>query len=348
MSQFDYVDPFLGAGGSWLGIVGEDLVPPVSWMGGKRRYAADLRALLGIHAGKPRSYLLGDASWWGWVWPILLDPVTGPEVSMLLRFWRGRDPRALWFWLREIGPLGRTVEGAAQLLWLQARAASGVPVWWEGSEVLAAPGAGRERQRAADRGANGLRSTSLVKWDGGMIDGVDVARQAHAMEPHLVQWASTQIDEAGQSRVHVGTRADGGVAGSGGIIDPGTIADRLDAIRRALVGSEVIIAEADARTLTERAASMLAPTAVVLDPPYQDKTGYPCACPRADVLHIAETWARHGHRVVLHEAVSLRADLGAGWTDARLSRPGAAKGEWVTCYGVDVRALLPGLLRGAA
>lgn len=126
------------------------------------------------------------------------------------------------------------------------------------------------------------------------------------------------------------------------------VAARLDLIRDRVASLGVRILHMDAVAFTEAWASELAPTAVDLDPPYQDKTGYPCVCLRPDVLRIAETWARHGHRTVLHEAVSLRADLGAGWTDARLSRPGAAKEEWVTCYGVDVRALLPGLLRGAA
>ncbi len=129
-----YVDPFLGAGAVWLHLLDPSLVPLVSWMGGKRKFARDILALLDLHPRDRAACVLGDASWWGWVWPVVLDPVTGPEVATLLRFWRerGDDPRALWFNLRGYGPLPSRAEAAAQLLWLQARAASGVPVWWEG------------------------------------------------------------------------------------------------------------------------------------------------------------------------------------------------------------------------
>lgn len=387
-----YVDPFLGAGAVWLSLLGEDLVPLVSWMGGKRRLAREILQVLDLRPGRPIPCLLGDASWWGWVWPVCLDPVTGPRVAAILRSWRGEDPRALWFRLRDAGPFDDRAEAAAQLLWLQARAASGVPVWWEGSEVLAAPGAGRVRQFAADRGANGLRLVQHASTK------VDDAGQRQATEPSLIQMANGRgpyvasmagdkllaSDGRGVPR-EAGHKADKDHGGrTGGIVDPGTIAGRLDAVRARLVkasGGEagfgydhsiraakgwrqfqtddvavrvdavrraapgsLAVLHVGAGALTDEWAPRLgAAGRVYLDPPYQGATGYPATCPRDEVLHIAETWARHGARVVLSEAVGLAAELGGGWSQHQLRR--GKKAEWITCYGCEARAALPPILR---
>ena len=352
--------PFLGAGAEWLHLLSPDLVPPVSWMGGKRRLAREILALLDLHPGRPVPCILGDASWWGWVWPTCLDPVTGPEVSAMLRFWRGRDPRALWFWLRDVGPMESRVEAAAQRLWLQARAASGVPVWWEGTEVLAAPGPGRERQLAADRGANGLRLVATthgngqppgVPYDAGCkgslmaSDGRGIPREAghKGLHNRIVQWS-----EDGGVRPNAGKGYHrGGEDGERGgcIVDPGTIATRLDAIRAAVqrVGAPRIVHPDALALVTEWAPRVGAAGRWYLDPPYQGATGYPATCPREKVLVIADTAARHGGRVVLSEAVGLAAELGRGWSQVQL-RDGR-KPEWVTLYGCDVRAHLPPILR---
>jgi len=473
MSGPVFVDPFLGAGAVWLRLVGEDLVPPVSWMGGKRRLATDLLRLLELRPGTAVPCLVADASWWGWVWPTVMDPEEGPTVSATLRSWRGEDPRQLWFRLRDEGPMRDRPAAAAQLLWLQARAASGVPVWWEGTErlhfdawaeyfgwgatepatpdLLASSGDGRDRQPAADRGSNGLR-----KWDPTRRGRTGPANQAHAPEqahPRLLQEASTQVDDAGQRQARdprlmagsegsegsEGSRtanakgriggpgrllaSDGrgdprptgqrttrddrllsygggegevyaagpkGLGGAGGIVDPGTIAGRLDAVRtrllkgsggpaapgkqdgwcaargwRALAVDDVAdridrvrgrglglasFVHRDAQELTRIAAPQLHRRALVyLDPPYLGATGYPVTCPREAVLEVADTWARHGARVVLSEAVDLAPDLGAGWTSLQLRF--GPKPEWVTVYGCNAAAaLLPPLARlwGAA
>lgn len=335
------VDAFAGAGGFWLASVGANLTPPVSWMGGKRRLAADLLTLLGLHRGCRVPLLLGDSSWWGWVWPHVLDAEIGPRVSAILRGWRGEDPRALWFRLRDMGPvIDDVAEAAAQLLWLQGRAASGVPVWWESEVLHAAPGDGRASQLAADRGSNGLR-----KWDRTRAGNVGPANQTHAAEPRLVQWA-----DDGGTRTNAGKGYHGGGANGsrgGGIVDPGTIAHRLDAIRVAVDGIDITIERLDARAFAEKWAPILWRRAVVyLDPPYQGATGYPSTCPRSEVLAIADIWARHGARVVLSEAVGLAADLGPGWDQVCLRSD--RKPEWATVYGCDVRAALPPLLRAMA
>jgi hypothetical protein len=318
-----YVEPFLGAGAVWLALLGLDLVPLVSWMGGKRRETRRIlrvlglaagRMLLGHRVGERIPCLLGDASWWGWVWPVVLDHVEGPRVEAFLRSWRAEDPRALWFRLRDLGPITDDVAAAAaQLLWLQARAASGVPVWWEGAGTWVLT---LEGWRYLDAGSGDLvqdrgwksattatrdpfpatqAHASLTKWDRTRVGNRGPANQAHAAEPtllaapgdgrerqvayersrstpRLLQEASTQVDDAGQRQArdprliagkrpgdarddrdagqchgaallasdgrgdpreagHKGTDTRGG----GGIVDPGTIAARADAIRARLV-----------------------------------------------------------------------------------------------------------------
>lgn len=422
-----YVSPFLGAGADWLCLLDPDLVPLVSWMGGKRRLARDILTLLELRPGRPVPAVLGDASWWGWVWPTVLDPEMGPRVSTVLRSWRGEDPRALWFRLRDLGPMEDRAESAAQLLWLQARAASGVPVWWEGSgrmvamsgrgdlqkpgckdpELLVAPGDGRKRQRACERSRvlpAGTEAADLVSMDGHgrgpyrawqmtgqpagpkliASDGRGDPREAGARTTRGERLIATtrggQEPGAPFEAGHKGTDTRGG----GGIVDPGTIADRADRIRARLVKAsggeagfgyddgvrrgkgwrlfepgdiadradrirgaaigEALIVHAGAADLTAEWAPRLgARGRIYLDPPYQGATGYPVGCPRDEVLAIAETWARHGARVVLSEAVGLAAELGAGWTETRLRE--GPKAEWVTCFGVDTRAILPPLLR---
>ena len=356
-----------------------------------------------------------------------------------------------------------------------------MPVWWEGDLVsmdghgrgpyrawqnqapalLVAPGGGRDRQEAADRGTNGSR---LIANTRGAQDPGTLFDAGQKWPPRLLQESSTQIDDAGQSRTRGmadprlfagarkeraargyaasrrgGVTPDAGVAlliqkangrgpyeasmsgdkalsealrtttlrggaegggsregcgkgtntsGAGGIVDPGTIAERADLIRARLVKAsggeagfskdygtcmgkgwrlfgpgdiavrsdadrvaadalQVEILNTDALSLTLEWAPRLGKRAsVYLDPPYQGATGYPVACARDEVLRIAETWARHGARVVLSEAVGLAAELGAGWEQAQLRA--MPKAEWVTVYGCGLRAILPPLLRACA
>ena len=49
---------------------------------------------------------------------------------------------------------------------------------------------------------------------------------------------------------------------------------------------------------------------------------------------------------MLSEAVGLAAELGPGWSQQCIKR--GKKAEWVTTYGCDVRANMPGLLRKIA
>jgi hypothetical protein len=135
---------------------------------------------------------------------------------------------------------------------------------------------------------------------------------------------------------HKGTDTRGG----GGIVDPSTIAARADAIRSRMHG-DVRIEHRGALELTEEWAPRIGPAGrVYLDPPYQGATGYPATCPREEVLVIAETWARHGARVVLSEACGLAAELGAGWEQIEIE--GTKKPEWLTIYTGDRAPMVTG------
>lgn len=275
-----YVDPFLGAGAVWLRLLSPHLVPFVSWMGGKRKLADELLKLLGLRAGRPVPSVLGDACWWGWVWAVVLHPELGPQVSAMLRFWRDRhvpdpfdaslpwrrqDSRELWHTLRSYGPLEHPVEAAAQLLWLQARAASGVPVWWSGGSAQG-PGfnsgqqARDEARRASRTGPEQLDLELVATTHGngqppgspyraGQKGGL-VSMDGHGRGPYAA-WQATSLPKGEGARVREraanallspgGGRGDcyaagqKGTIGAGGIIDPGTISHRLDVARVELV-----------------------------------------------------------------------------------------------------------------
>lgn len=320
-----YVSPFLGAGADWLALLHEDLVPLVSWMGGKRRLAGAILSLLGLSPGRPIPAVLGDASWWGWVWPLCLSAETGPLISERLRSWRGEDPRALWFRLRDAGPVGEPWEQAAALLWLQARAASGVPVWWKG-HLVSMDGHGRGPYPAWQATCQPKLLQHVTETR------LDDAGQRNATEPRLI--ATTRGNGQAPGAPYAAGHKGKDVSGSVGILDPGTIARRLDSIRWHADRVPWEVHHLDAAELTAQFAPLLGPRArVYLDPPYKGCTGYPATMGRDQVLLLAETWARYRAPIVVSEAVSLASDLGSGWKDRCLRR--GPKEEWVTYWGCE-------------
>lgn len=104
-------------------------------MGGKRRYSAHLLQILEVERRDIDRVVLVDAGPWGWVWRAIF---AWPETTaMVLDSWdanlANEPPRELWTRLSQIPlppPDERAGEHAAQWLWLQARSASGVPVWF--------------------------------------------------------------------------------------------------------------------------------------------------------------------------------------------------------------------------
>lgn len=127
----------------------------VAWLGGKRRVAKLLLRALGLHPRQgARKLLLSDPGPWGWVWPVLLNPVTRIEVVAILRRWaagcpacveagacswcggtgRALNASELWGWLASRPPAVDLAARTAGWLWLQARAASGAAIWWGGEQ----------------------------------------------------------------------------------------------------------------------------------------------------------------------------------------------------------------------
>lgn len=149
---------------------GSALAPPCAWMGGKRKLARDILGTLGVHRHEVDRILLVDASTWGRVWPVLLGEL-GPLVCLRLRAWeqdfdrdRGRGPRELWEHLSTQPPrLDDPAWSAAQWLWLQARSASGVPVWW-GPDLDEAGWRMGEELGKAKRGTRGIAQVGGAHW----------------------------------------------------------------------------------------------------------------------------------------------------------------------------------------
>lgn len=78
-------------------------------------------------------------------------------------------------------------------------------------------------------------------------------------------------------------------------------------------------APASGLTVTRQDAALCLPTGdssdcvVILDPPYEDTSGYASTSCRADVLMLARAWSDAGALVLLHEACPLADELGKGW-----------------------------------
>lgn len=161
--SYTFVEPFAGAAALSLRLVGgRNLIPPVSWMGGKRRLARDILGAMGVPLRtKPRRVVLCDAGPWGLVWPLIFDRGRSQKVAGWLRRWddEGLHARDLWNRLVSDAPYDDPCKRAAQWLWLQARSASGVPVWWSGSWRMGDKSKQGHRsisQKGARRGGGGL------------------------------------------------------------------------------------------------------------------------------------------------------------------------------------------------
>lgn len=323
--NWTWVEPCAGAAACALRLVGgPHLVPPVSWMGGKRRLAPLIIEAMGTPRERPALVVLSDAGPWGWVWPLLLE--RGDEVAAILRGWEeawvedGDGPRALWDALRDQPPMDGPA-GAAQWLWLQARSASGVPVWWGGDGFASDAGS----RRAEQKGDNSRSPSS----------GRQKAKSANKIGV---------IDYEGPDRRWPG----------GGIVHPATIAARVQAIASAFAGVRVVVYHGDAGGLfdvVERVHDPRGPLFVYLDPPYQGCTGYGWDMPREDVLLQAAEWAALGAVVAVSEAVPLSVPVAQplwvrglieeqpeAWWSINFTAHGNGKPEWLTLSREPVRA----------
>lgn len=243
MTGWTWVEPFAGAAACTLRLVGgRGLLPPVAWMGGKRRLARAILDAMGAPAGPPARVLLADAGPWGWVWPLLLEPGAAAKVATVLRAWSGEHPRDLWQRLAASPPAEDVHERAAQWLWLQARSASGVPIWWDGWRLKKGTPDARPPQDAT----NGQRGTVPGAWKfAGRPDRAQEDRPAAMSgDKTLATWRQAEKtpdrDQGIQQRGRP-ERVEKWAGRTGGMVNPATIADRIEAVAGAFGGRWVAI-----------------------------------------------------------------------------------------------------------
>lgn len=130
-----YVEPFAGSAAVALALVGgANCIPPIGYMGGKRRLASDILGAAGLRVGQGADHVvLIDAGPWGEAWEVIFDAERRPALTSRLRSWEGSDPSDLWCSLRDAGRPDDVVERVASWLWLQGRSANNSPVWWDGA-----------------------------------------------------------------------------------------------------------------------------------------------------------------------------------------------------------------------
>lgn len=343
-------------------------MPPVSWMGGKRRHAGAILAAMGLRPRQPvESILLADAMAWGWVWPLLLDPETCHQVSAVLRSWEPEGPRELWERLTAEPLPASPIEGAATWLWVQARAASGVPVWWDG-----------DAYRQADHATG--RNVVAGQTGGGHRHGWRMGKTRTISQAHTGSGRGDSPQIIGQRGREVSPKGSAGKPR--GLLYTTTLARRIEAIAdtaaRWLVvqsgnymGKAVSIREgrwvthgfarpslaAQSKSgscysvgrLLQRVdaiarwphpawsvfhgdAAQILPFAgayCYIDPPYFGRTGYGCELAREDVIAVARRWADAGSVVAISEAVPIEIP---GWHHVDITSAGrrGAGPEWLT------------------
>lgn len=176
-----YIEPFAGSAAVALQLVGGcRVVPPIGYMGGKRRLADDILGAAGLHPGDGADLVvLIDAGPWGEAWEVIFDVERRPALVACLRSWRGEDPSALWERLRDAGRPEDPVERVAAWLWLQGRAANNSPVWWEESAPVMPGGSSRGATMPAQE-QHGPRLIMPEKMNRGepLKDAVERSRKA--------------------------------------------------------------------------------------------------------------------------------------------------------------------------
>lgn len=283
-----WAEPFAGAAACALRLVGgRDLAPPVAWMGGKRRLARAILDAMGVPEEPPERVLLADAGPWGWVWPLLLEPGAAARVALVLRSWAGEHPRELWQRLASRPPAEDLHERAAQWLWLQARSASGVPIWWDGwrhvtgsgkpatdrGEDLRWPGHQAQREAWLASDGRGQPRPAGARAVGGRWEKGNEGRVQDATHGQRGAWRAADHDsgrdmaacqgktggwrmgeEQKKSRRGTRTLSEKGTANgrTGGMVNPATIAARIEALAEAFARVDVQVHHGGAHELGRR------------------------------------------------------------------------------------------------
>lgn len=130
--------------------------PLVGYMGSKRRLASTLCHALDVEHHPPDRVVLVDAGPWGDVWNVLRDAKARADVVFLLRDrWNNEDPHDLWERLVRIDPYADPASRVAQYLWLQARSAGTIPIWWSADHGRWESPTGSRTENAHARGGSG-------------------------------------------------------------------------------------------------------------------------------------------------------------------------------------------------
>lgn len=279
-----------------LGGPSRPFAPLVGYLGSKRRLASLLGRVLGFEARPPDRVLLVDAGPWGDAWTVLRDRHMRAQVAELLaNNWATWDVAELWQHLVQAAPSDTDhPHRVAQFLWLQARAAGCIPVWWS---------AEHGRWRSPTGAVDPERSMDLANRTRGLPDRVG-RPSSKGIAPSVAGrrgWGSGR-----QTAALIGSRVR-----------------MLDA----LPWDRVEVRYGRAEDVV--AADYMAAT-VYLDPPYQGCPRYAATIPREDVVGLARYWASAGCRVLLSEAEGLAVDSElseSSWNHLRLD---TAKPEWLT------------------
>lgn len=145
--------------------------PLTGYMGSKRRWASAL--VQALEVDRPDRVVLVDAGPWGDVWSVLQSHEQRWRVAAQLDAWVGQDLPALWARLVvEPPPDAQPAWRVAQFLWLQARAAGTIPVWWShetqrwesptGSRTEAAHARRGSAYTAGGRGCRGVQTPATI------------------------------------------------------------------------------------------------------------------------------------------------------------------------------------------
>ena len=174
-------------------------VPPLTgYMGSKRRWASVLSDAI----GPVSEALLVDAGPWGDVWSVLRDRRARLDVAGILAGWQGRDPADIWRDLVARPPEVEPPARVAQYLWLQARSAGTIPIWWSsehgrwespsGSRTAGQCHAG-SRQKSTPGGARGMIHPRTLALRVLALDAIDWSRVIvhHGDVRDVVPYAAT-------------------------------------------------------------------------------------------------------------------------------------------------------------
>jgi hypothetical protein len=167
-------------------------------MGSKRRWAPMLVPALGVD--RPGRVVLVDAGPWGDVWSVLRVREHRARAAELLESWDDEPAPDLWARLVEQPPaLDLPWFRAAQFLWLQARSAGTIPVWWSGTRWESPTGSRTEA--AHQRGG-----APLVRRCKGAASAIEAGRGGRCrgiQRPSTIARRIGHIDAIDWSRVEV-------------------------------------------------------------------------------------------------------------------------------------------------